>query len=258
MVFVPVTLVLLTRRVRGRRKLFWALLAVPFSWLACVALVLLVPPSPESEKGRTPRQQRTWVATVLAILTVFGPLSGLIKHDPLEAPPMFPNVPAESAYQVMGSPGYANRIYDALEEKHGGWLGWHRFFVFLLVIQKDRWLNASPYVPVVFPDDSKIHYKITQVSNDRFELDIGRAADAAGNLIHPREDAEKYRWHRGRLLDDNHIDRFVAYLSDLKISVRNEAVDGRPARWECRGPKGTMDCRVFSDQSPGQPSPAIP
>ncbi|MEM7707494.1 MAG: hypothetical protein AAF358_18195 [Pseudomonadota bacterium] len=257
-VFVPVTLVLLTRRVRGWRKVLWAFLALLFSWLACAALVMLVPPSPESEDRRTPWQQRTWVVAVLAMLTVSGPLSGLWPREPLKAPPIHAGRSAESAYDVIENQNYVSRIHDALEDKHGAWLGWHRFFTLLLVIQKDRFMTGTPYVRVVFPDNSKIQYNITQISTDRFEMAFDSAADAAGNRIYDRQDAEQYRWSRGRLIDDSHVARFVAYLSGLAINVTNEAVAGEPARWECPGPQDTMSCRIFSDRAPRQSALTTP
>ncbi len=258
LVFVPMALILLTRRVQGWRKVLWTVLALLFSWLACAALVMLVPPSPKSEEGRTRWQQRTWVVAVLAMLTLFTPLSGLWPREPLTAPPVYAGRSAESAYEVIDSAGYESRISDALEEKRGAWLGWHRFFTLLLVIQKDRFITGTPYVHVIFPDNSKIQYNITQISTDRFELEVDSAADAAGNRIYGRRDAEKYRWSKGRLINDSHVDRFVAYLSDLAIKVTNEAVAGEPARWECRGPQDTMSCRIFSDRAPRQSSLTTP
>ncbi|MEM9184849.1 MAG: hypothetical protein AAGB27_16965, partial [Pseudomonadota bacterium] len=206
------------------------------------------PPSPESEDGRTPGQQRTWVVAVLALLTMAGPVSTLWADGPLTAPPMAGDRPAESAYDVIADRGYQRRIEKALREEHGRLFSWHLFFASLLLGQKERSFDSSPTVTVAFPDNSRIVYDITGVSSNWLRLEVGKATDGAGNLIYPPDDVGQYSGNSGRLITTEQFERFLAYLERLDVPVSLETDMHSPARWRCRGPEATLSCRVFSER----------
>ncbi len=241
--FVPLALASLSRQVAGWRKLLWMALTAFYSWLALIALWVLVPRNTRVDEERSPWQQRIWVVAVLSMLTVWTPMLGFWSDRHLSAPVVQGlNRNIETAYQALGRGAYARDILQQMRTKHGWRYQWHRFFTNATLLQHET-VGLNPEVRVKFADGSVIRYSIKHMSSQHLIIEERKGQDADGNVIHIAREVKQYSGDSGTLSSPKNIASFTEYLQKLGVEVTNEVPDSQVASWRCSSIE--VGCRIF-------------